>query len=161
GPKTEGTTTGRTVFDYHTAEDAQRFDEDDQRVLATGEGIYNQEEPREQEDGTELWIETTKVPLKDTDGSIIGLVGISADITDRTIAEMQVLRFAQPLESSNAELQNFASVASHDLQEPLRKIQAFSDRLRTKCGAFLNEQGKDYLDRMQGAAQRMQVLIQD
>ncbi|MEI9892796.1 MAG: CHASE3 domain-containing protein [Chthoniobacter sp.] len=161
GPKTEGTTTGRTVFDYYSAADAERFDEDDHRVIETGEGIFNNEEPREQEDGSELWIQTTKVPLRDTDGSIIGLVGISADISDRKAAEAQLLRFAAQLESSNAELQNFASVASHDLQEPLRKIQAFSDRLRVKCGAMLTAQGLDYLERMQNAAQRMQVLIQD
>jgi PAS domain S-box-containing protein len=161
GPKTEGTTTGRTVFDYYSAADAERFDEDDQRVIETGEGIFNHEEPREQEDGSELWIQTTKVPLRDTDGSVIGLVGISADISDRKAAEAQLLRFAAQLESSNAELQNFASVASHDLQEPLRKIQAFSDRLRVKCGTMLNAQGHDYLERMQNAAQRMQVLIQD
>lgn len=161
GPKTEGTTTGRTVFDYYSADEAARFDDDDHRVVETGEGIFNHEEARVQEDGGEVWIQTTKVPLRDTDGSIIGLVGISADITNRKIAEAQILRFAAQLESSNAELQNFASVASHDLQEPLRKIQAFSDRLRVKCGTMLNAQGLDYLDRMQNAAQRMQVLIQD
>ena len=161
GPKTEGTTTGRTVFDYYSAEDAQRFDDDDHRVIETGEGIFNHEEARAQEDGSELWIQTTKVPLRDTDGSIIGLVGISADISDRKAAEAQLLRFASQLESSNSELQNFASVASHDLQEPLRKIQAFSDRLRVKCGASLSAQGLDYLERMQNAASRMQVLIQD
>jgi len=161
GPKTEGTTTGRTVFDYYAADEAARFDDDDHRVIETGEGLFNHEEARVQEDGGELWIQTTKVPLRDTDGSVIGLVGISADITDRKIAEAQLLRFAAQLESSNAELQNFASVASHDLQEPLRKIQAFSDRLRMKCGSMLNAQGLDYLDRMQNAAQRMQVLIQD
>jgi len=161
GPKTEGTTTGRTVFDYYSADDAARFDDDDSRVIETGEGIFNVEELRLHEDGTELWIQTTKVPLRDTDGSIIGLVGISGDISDRKITEDQLRRFAAQLENSNAELQNFASVASHDLQEPLRKIQAFSDRLRAKCGNMLNAQGLDYLERMQGAAQRMQVLIQD
>jgi light-regulated signal transduction histidine kinase (bacteriophytochrome) len=58
-------------------------------------------------------------------------------------------------------LQSFASVASHDLQEPLRKIQAFGDRLRAKCAEQLSDQGKDYLERMQNAAGRMQTLIQD
>ena len=161
GPKTDGTTTGRTVFDYYSAEEAARFDDDDRRVIEMGEGIFNHEDPRLQEDGSELWIQTTKVPLRDTDGSIIGLVGISANISGRKEAEEQLRRFAAQLESNNTELQNFASVASHDLQEPLRKIQAFSDRLRAKCGSVLSEQGLDYLDRMQGAAQRMQVLIQD
>ena len=65
------------------------------------------------------------------------------------------------LERSNRELQDFAFVASHDLQEPLRKIQAFGDRLETKHGPLLNEEARDYLQRMQSAAGRMHTLIND
>jgi signal transduction histidine kinase len=65
------------------------------------------------------------------------------------------------LEAANRELQNFASVASHDLQEPLRKIQAFGDRLREKFSDGLGEQGRDYLERMWSAACRMRTLIDD
>ena len=65
------------------------------------------------------------------------------------------------LARSNAELQEFAYVASHDLQEPLRKIQTFSDRLKSKYGEVLLDQGRDYLERMQNAAERMQALIDD
>jgi light-regulated signal transduction histidine kinase (bacteriophytochrome) len=130
-------------------------------VVETGEPILNREEPAPHESGREVWLETTKVPLRDTRGDIIGLVGISADITDRKGADEKLRRFAAQLQRSNAELQNFASVASHDLQEPLRKIQTFGDRLRVKCGDALNAQGRDYLERMQNAAQRMQILIQD
>ena len=158
---TEGTTTGRTVFDFFASDDAIRFDDDDRSVVETGTPILNREGPVHQEGGREVWVETTKVPLRDTRGSIIGLVGISADITDRKSAEEKLRLFATQLQRSNAELQNFASVASHDLQEPLRKIQTFADRLSAKCGDGLNAQGRDYLERMQNAAQRMQVLIQD
>jgi len=65
------------------------------------------------------------------------------------------------LERSNRELQDFAFVASHDLQEPLRKIQAFGDRLRTVQGPNFTDQGRDYLDRMHNAAGRMHTLIND
>ncbi|MEP6849043.1 MAG: ATP-binding protein, partial [Acidobacteriota bacterium] len=65
------------------------------------------------------------------------------------------------LQQSNRELQDFAYVASHDLQEPLRKVQAFSDRLKTKYADKLEGDGLDYLERMRSAAQRMQLLIQD
>lgn len=64
------------------------------------------------------------------------------------------------LERSNRELQEFAFVASHDLQEPLRKIQSFGERLKTKYEDSLGDEGKDYLERMTGAAKRMQGLIQ-
>ena len=70
-------------------------------------------------------------------------------------------RYSQELARSNTELQQFASIASHDLQEPLRKIQAFGNRLKTVCGDALTEQGRDYLERMQSATQRMQALIDD
>ncbi len=75
--------------------------------------------------------------------------------------ERSVQERTQELERSNRELQDFAFIASHDLQEPLRKIQAFGDRLRTKYGEALEVQGRDYLERMQNAARRMHRLIND
>jgi light-regulated signal transduction histidine kinase (bacteriophytochrome) len=63
------------------------------------------------------------------------------------------------LEQSNRDLQDFASIASHDLQEPLRKVKSFGDRLMAKFGASLGVEGKDYIERMQAAAHRMQSLI--
>jgi light-regulated signal transduction histidine kinase (bacteriophytochrome) len=78
---------------------------------------------------------------------------------EQLTAELELT--AAELKRSNKELEQFAYVASHDLQEPLRKIQAFSDRLIGKYSANLEGQGKDYLDRMQNAAARMRQLIND
>ncbi|NEQ20991.1 MAG: response regulator, partial [Microcoleus sp. SIO2G3] len=93
------------------------------------------------------------------------LLGQLADQIGIALAQSQLLeqetRYSQELARSNAELQQFASVASHDLQEPLRKIQAFGNRLKDKYGETLTDQGRDYLDRMQNAAGRMQALIDD
>jgi len=83
------------------------------------------------------------------------------DITARKQAEQSLKAYAAELERSNRELEDFAYVASHDLQEPLRKIQAFGDRLAQRYNDILDERGRDYLARMQNAAARMQVLIQD
>jgi PAS domain S-box-containing protein len=154
-------TEGRTVFDYFPQEDASRYHDDDRFVMETGERILNREDAIKGPDGRDVWLQTTKVPLRDTGGKIVGLVGIAANISGRKAGEEQLRRFAAQLEQSNAELKNFASVASHDLQEPLRKIQAFGGRLRAKCAEQLGPKGLDYLERMEGAAQRMQVLIQD
>ena len=65
------------------------------------------------------------------------------------------------LTRSNSELQEFAYVASHDLQEPLRKVQAFGERLKVKYEGALDDRGNDYISRMQNAAERMQALIND
>lgn len=70
-------------------------------------------------------------------------------------------RQREELARSNAELQEFAYIASHDLQEPLRKIQAFGNRLQQKFGDSLGDRGQDYLERMHKAAERMQALIND
>ncbi|WP_192821845.1 PAS domain S-box protein [Rufibacter sp. LB8] len=87
--------------------------------------------------------------------------GFIHDITLQKISEERLRRYAAELERSNLELQDFAYVSSHDLQEPLRKIQAFGDRLKSKELDNLSEQGKDYVDRMLNAASRMQNLIND
>ena len=92
-----------------------------------------------------------------TAGKLVGLLCLSENITERKHAEEKLRHFAEQMERSNKELQEFASIASHDLQEPLRKIMAFGHRLRTKCGDAIGAQGTDYLDRMLNAAQRMQT----
>jgi signal transduction histidine kinase len=69
--------------------------------------------------------------------------------------------YSQELKLSNRELEDFAFVASHDLQEPLRKIRAFGDRLQTNYAAILDEKGADYINRMRNGAERMSDLIND
>jgi two-component system sensor kinase FixL len=87
------------------------------------------------------------------------VLGIDRDISERKQAEEALQTYAGKLQKSNQELESFAYVASHDLREPLRKVQAFGDRLRVRYADALDERGLDYLTRMQGAAARMQDLI--
>jgi PAS domain S-box-containing protein len=90
-----------------------------------------------------------------------GSVATYEDVTQTVHAEEALRGYAARLERSNRELQDFASIASHDLQEPLRKIEAFGDRLVARCGAELSDAGRVYVDRMQDAAGRMRLLIND
>ena len=133
-------------------------------------------------DGQERWIHAQAAMRYADSGVLIGAVGTAEDITERKQAEEEILRYTQEVEEararveaqaeiltkqtkelarSNTELEQFAYISSHDLQEPLRKIQAFGDRLKTKYAAALDERGLDYLERMRSSAQRMQTLIQD
>jgi DNA-binding LacI/PurR family transcriptional regulator/signal transduction histidine kinase len=104
-----------------------------------------------------LWGETTF----DDQGRPKNNFGIIQDVTVRRQAELKLEAYTAELERSNRELQEFAYVASHDLQEPLRKIQTFGNRLQEKYDPVLDERGHDYLERMQNAAGRMQALIVD
>jgi PAS domain S-box-containing protein len=100
-------------------------------------------------------------PLLDSQGRYCGTFAVVTDISRRKLAEEQLERTTAELRRSNTELEQFAYVASHDLQEPLRKIVAFGDRLASRAAASLDDQARDYLQRMQGAARRMQTLIED
>jgi len=111
-------------------------------------------------DGSTFTVELVKSPIVENDREV-GAVLIFKDITARRKAEEDLARKADELARSNAELEQFAFVASHDLQEPLRKIQAFGDRVKTKCEKIDLGEAGDYLNRMQNAAARMQTLIND
>lgn len=181
-----GTTT-RTWGDAIHPDDAEVLQED-WRSTVTGEpGPFTSEfRLRRGSDGEYRWMLSTGVPLRDVSGSVHEWVGSLTDIDDqkrqaetlermvqdrtaalvdeigeRTRAEQQARAAAVELERSNRELQEFAYIASHDLQEPLRKIQAFGDRLRTRFRNELPETGQEYVDRMYGAAGRMRRLIDD
>jgi signal transduction histidine kinase len=90
-----------------------------------------------------------------------GTIATYQDITETEINAETMLLYTQKLEHSNRELIDFAYVASHDLQEPLRKIEAFGDRLIKKYSDILPEDGKMFVDRMHNAASRMRRLIND
>ena len=152
---------GKRESDFYPEVIAARYLAIDGKVIRTGEPVINLEDPVVDRDGKVVWLSMTKLPLRDTDGKMIGMVCVSANINARKESEEKLRLAAARLQRSNNELQEFASVASHDLQEPLRKIQAFGDRLKLKCGAALSETGHEYLERMQDAARRMQTLLHD
>jgi PAS domain S-box-containing protein len=105
-------------------------------------------------DGHEAWFDLSIQPAPE------GIFVLSMDTSERKRAHIKLSETVAKLERNNRELQEFAYVASHDLQEPLRKIQAFGDRLK-RLPAALDEKGLDYMERMQAAALRMERLIDD
>jgi signal transduction histidine kinase len=90
-----------------------------------------------------------------------GTIATYQDITEVENSAITMMNYTQKLEHSNRELADFAYVASHDLQEPLRKIEAFGERLVSKYANILPDDGKMFVDRMQNAAGRMRKLIND
>lgn len=116
--------------------------------------------------GSEFSLEISLSPYsKDNEDFVVLFV---FDITIRKKGEDNVIQKKKELElltehlkESNMELENFAYISSHDLQEPLRKIQSFGDRLKSMEQDNLSDKGKDYLDRILSAASRMQNLIND
>jgi PAS domain S-box-containing protein len=152
---------GRPIWEFMASEDREKTRTGLLQRIADEQPLVPLEREYKRRDGTSLIMEIHQKRIRDAAGRPTGLRTFLLDITQRKRAEMTLVEQAGKLARSNAELEQFAYVASHDLQEPLRKIQAFGDRLKTKYEAGLGPEGIDYLTRMQNAAARMQVLIQD
>ncbi len=169
GLKSPAEMIGKTDFDFFPKEVAEQFFADEQKIIETGESLINQEQlTGMSENGEKRWVVVSKALWRDEQGNILGTLGITRDIHEFKMAqealqasEEKLRESAARLERSNRELQDFAYVASHDLQEPLRKIIVFGERLKEKAAERLEPETLDYLQRMQKAASRMQNLIND
>ena len=100
-------------------------------------------------------------PMLLEDGSVEGAVCVVRDVTAQRDAEDALARYAVELEERNAELQQFAYVASHDLQEPLRMVTSFLQLLERRYADQVDATGREYIGYAVGGARRMQALIQD
>ncbi len=97
----------------------------------------------------------------DEHGVVIKVLGVCADVTQLELYKRELELQLEKANNSNLELEQFAYIASHDLQEPLRKITAFGERLEKNYKTILGDDGQFYLNRMTNAAQRMNILIED
>jgi light-regulated signal transduction histidine kinase (bacteriophytochrome) len=102
-----------------------------------------------------------KSPVYDAQHRVSGVQGLFWDETERLLAEQSLRRMTLELARSNQELQHFAYVASHDLQEPLRKVVAYGQRAAARGPEAMDEATRDYVDRMVAAASRMKTMIDD
>jgi PAS domain S-box-containing protein len=100
-------------------------------------------------------------PVKNASGGVFNVMVVMHDITEIKNVQKSLESKVEELNSSNQDLEQFAYVASHDLQEPLRKIRAFGERLQNKFTDNISPEGMDYVKRMQNASERMQTLIDD
>ncbi len=130
-------------------------------ALTSPEGIRDRLVELSRPDGERRWALMSAAPFTPERTGARGVVASLVDVTAQHEAETELRTKTIELERSNLDLEHFASVASHDLQEPLRKIQTFGDQLQRRCGADLDERGQLYVERMQAAATRMRTLIED
>ena len=131
-----------------------------QAAIASGNS-YEIEYRLRHRDGTYRWYLGRALPVRDHAARITRWFGTCTNIDQRRQTEDQLMTSTLQLTQSNRELQDFATVASHDLQEPLRKIHSFVGCLRDEQAATLNPEGLAYLTRIQNATKRMTTLISD
>ena len=109
---------GKTVFDFLPPEIASKFYAEDLRVLESGEPLVRCVDPSVDSAGNRVWMSVNKMPLRDEDGRLIGLVSATHDITARKEAEEQLARYAEKLREKNAQLEEDLETA-RELQNAL------------------------------------------
>ncbi|MBV7339193.1 PAS domain S-box protein [Chloroflexi bacterium TSY] len=160
GATTQEEVVGKTDFDMFPRELAEQYYADEQAIIRSGVSLVDREEITITPEGRKQWLSTTKVPLHDKHGTLIGLVGMSRDITKRKEAESKLQQTANELARSNAELEQFAYVASHDLQEPLRAITGYIQLIQRRYAEKLGKDADTFIERSVAAANRMKSLIE-
>jgi PAS domain S-box-containing protein len=143
---------GRTAEDFFPSELANHYAEEDRAVMESGQAMLDREEHWTDRYGREFWFLSSKVPLRDPDGTLLGIVGIDRNITKRKQMEAELLR-------SNRELDEFVSVVTHDLQAPLRGVSTYCKLLAKEAESTLGTDGREYLREALEGISRMQRLI--
>lgn len=152
--------TENLYFTHFSETEIADIKKDWQQLLAGGEN-YARQETIIAKNGEKKSLETYGKAIRNSKGETIKVMGATKDVSRLKEYERQLEKKVQELERSNKELEEFAYVASHDLQEPLRKISTFSERLKLKFENELGEDGKSYIARMLNAAANMRMLIEN
>ena len=142
---------------------AERVDEEVKilREIERGESVRHFETVRLHKDGSLLEVSVTVSAIRDSSGRIVGASNVTRDITEQKRQEKELKRSNEALERSNVDLAQFAYIASHDLQTPLRNISGFVQLLHEEYADKLDERAGDWIRRTVQAAEQMHTLIRD
>jgi PAS domain S-box-containing protein len=150
---------GKSFSNFYLQADRERGLPDRLIKQAAEQGKATHEGWRLRKDGTAFWGSIVITALHDKDNNVRGFLKVTRDLTERKLAEDQMRDYTLQLEFQNKELQQFAFAASHDLKEPLRKINFYNNYVITNTANSLDEKSKEYLNRSMSAVKRMADLI--
>ena len=150
---------GKNDYDFFTEEEADFFTSKDREVLTSGKLEQIMEERVSTRNKGVRVLETKKIPIFNITGEPQYLLGISNDITERKKNELELVERTAELKRSNEELEQFAYVASHDLQEPLRMVTSYLQLLENRYKNKLDEDATDFIHFAVDGATRMRSLI--
>ncbi|MEG3846809.1 PAS domain S-box protein [Microcoleus sp. herbarium19] len=150
---------GRSLFNFMDEQVRQSANDNMERRK---QGIAERHEFRlKSKDGKDVWTYMSTSPVMDENDCLLSCCALVYNITDRKESEQQMLQLTEDLKRSNEELEQFAYVASHDLQEPLRAVTSYTQLLADRYRGNLDEKADKYINYIVDGATRMQQLIND
>ena len=165
---------GKTDYDLPwSKEESDFYRLVDKKVMDSGKPEINFEEQQTTPNGKKIWLRTNKIPFRNSEGEVIGILGTYENITVKKELELEIIESAASLkatneslnkanihlERANIDLEQFAYAASHDLQEPLRMIGSYTSLLKRRYNDKIDESGKEYMSFIVEGVERMSKLI--
>jgi len=159
GLKNESEVLGMTDIELFPGKIGERGFKDDKKVITTGKPIFNLEEEFINEKGVKRWLQTTKIPLRDKDGNVSGLVGIGHDITERKAIFEELIRAKEKAEESDKLKTAFLHNISHEIRTPMNAIVGFSALLGEP--EIDNATRKSYIETIMQSSNHLLSIITD
>lgn len=156
---TESEIVGKNFRIFYTETDRQNGKPNQLIRIAKEEGRAQDEGWRVRKDGSTFWGSITITAVHDEHGKLVGFSKVTRDLTERRQSEVELKEHARKLESKNRELEQFAYIASHDLQEPLRTVTTLTDLLAKNYADQFDEKGQQMMTYINQATGRMRQLI--